>query len=110
MIEIVAALVYYATWDKLDRRTHVKIAWIYAGAAYLSLVIINGIVTFMLTPGQWLATGDFWDGFFNVFGITPLQKNIEAAALLGQMRDPNVRRGLALTMRVMRVVGSQGNK
>jgi uncharacterized protein YjgD (DUF1641 family) len=29
-------------------------------------------------------------------------------ALLGQMRDPDVRRGLALTMRVMRVVGSQG--
>ena len=28
-------------------------------------------------------------------------------ALLGQMRDPNVRRGLALTMRVLRVVGAQ---
>jgi len=31
-------------------------------------------------------------------------------ALLGQMRDPNVRRGLALTMRVLRVVGAQGSK
>lgn len=28
-------------------------------------------------------------------------------ALLGQMRDPNVRRGLALTMRVMKVIGAQ---
>ena len=28
-------------------------------------------------------------------------------SLLGQMRDPNVRRGLALTMRVLRVVGAQ---
>lgn len=28
-------------------------------------------------------------------------------ALLKQMRDPNVRRGLALTMRVMSVVGAQ---
>jgi len=28
-------------------------------------------------------------------------------SLLGQMRDPNVRRGLALTMRVLRVIGAQ---
>ena len=34
-------------------------------AAYLSLVVINGIITFMLTPGRWLETGQFWDGFFN---------------------------------------------
>ncbi len=33
--------------------------------------------------------------------------NISLLALLGQMRDPNVRRGLALTMRVLRVVGEQ---
>ena len=31
-------------------------------------------------------------------------------ALLRQMRDPDVRRGLALTMRVLRVVGAQGAK
>lgn len=30
-------------------------------------------------------------------------------ALIGQMRDPNVRRGLALTMRMLSVVGAQGN-
>jgi uncharacterized protein YjgD (DUF1641 family) len=35
--------------------------------------------------------------------------NTSLPALLGQMRDPNVRRGLALTMRVMSVVGAQGN-
>jgi uncharacterized protein YjgD (DUF1641 family) len=29
-------------------------------------------------------------------------------ALLGQMRDPNVRRGLALTMRILSVIGAQG--
>ena len=35
--------------------------------------------------------------------------NTSLPALLGQMRDPNVRRGLALTMRVMSVVGAQSN-
>lgn len=35
--------------------------------------------------------------------------NTSLPALLGQMRDPDVRRGLALTMRLLKVVGSQGN-
>jgi uncharacterized protein YjgD (DUF1641 family) len=35
--------------------------------------------------------------------------NTSLPALLGQMRDPDIRRGLALTMRILKVVGSQGN-
>jgi mono/diheme cytochrome c family protein len=65
IIEIVAALVYYTTWSKIDKATHVMVGWIYFISAYVSLVIINGIITFMLTPGTWLETGSFWDGFFN---------------------------------------------
>jgi uncharacterized protein YjgD (DUF1641 family) len=34
--------------------------------------------------------------------------NTSLRALIGQMRDPNVRRGLALTMRLLSVVGAQG--
>lgn len=64
-VEIAAAFVYYYGWDRLDRRTHLAVGWIYFGAAWLSLFIINGILTFMLTPGQWLATGRFADAFFN---------------------------------------------
>ena len=33
--------------------------------------------------------------------------HISLPALLGQMRDPHVRRGLGLTMRVLRVIGAQ---
>ncbi len=65
IVEIVAALVYYATWDRVSKGAHLLVGWLYFAAAYLSLVIINGIVTFMLTPGRWLETGAFWDGFFN---------------------------------------------
>jgi len=65
IIEIVAALLYYATWGKISKSAHLMIGWIYFIAAYLSLVVINGIVTFMLTPGTWLETHAFWDGFFN---------------------------------------------
>jgi len=65
IVEMAAALLYVGTWDRVSRRTHLAIGWIYFIAAYLSLVIINGIVTFMLTPGRWLETRAFWDGFFN---------------------------------------------
>jgi mono/diheme cytochrome c family protein len=65
VIEIAAAIIYYYTWQRLAAREHLIIGWIYFIAAWLSLVIINGIITFMLTPGRWLQTGDFWDGFFN---------------------------------------------
>ncbi|HVM59302.1 MAG TPA: c-type cytochrome [Verrucomicrobiae bacterium] len=63
--EITAALLYYYGWQRLTPAAHLAIGWIYFAAAWLSLVIINGIITFMLTPGQWLVNGEFWTGFFN---------------------------------------------
>lgn len=64
-LEITAALMYLYGWEKLDRQTHLRIGWIYAISAIASMVIINGIITFMLTSGDWVETGNFWDGFFN---------------------------------------------
>jgi cytochrome d ubiquinol oxidase subunit I len=64
-VEIIAALVYYSTWGKISKGAHLMVGWLYFISAYLSLVVINGIITFMLTPGRWLETHAFWDGFFN---------------------------------------------
>ncbi len=65
IVEIAAALVYYYGWDRLTPAVHVRVGWIYAISAWMSLVVINGILTFMLTPGDWIASGDIWDAFFN---------------------------------------------
>ena len=65
VLEIVAALVYYTTWDKISKGAHLLVGWLYFIGAYFSLVVINGIITFMLTPGGWLESHAFWDGFFN---------------------------------------------
>jgi mono/diheme cytochrome c family protein len=73
IVEITAALVYYYTWGRIDNATHLKVGWVYAFTAWMSLVVINGILTFMLTPGAaWLeaaGTGNeasrFWHAFFN---------------------------------------------
>lgn len=63
--EIAAAMVYYYGWDRLSPKTHEAVGWIYFANAWLSLVVINGILTYMLTPGAWLETRGFWAGFFN---------------------------------------------
>ena len=65
LLEVITALAWYATWDRVRPRTHFLLIVLYAFAAYMSLVIIQGILGFMLTPGRWLETRGFWDGFFN---------------------------------------------
>lgn len=73
VVELAAAAVYYLTWDRIPKALHVKVGYLYAISSVLTLVIINGILAFMLTPGQaWLnvaGTGKeasvFWLAFFN---------------------------------------------
>ncbi|MBS1713105.1 MAG: cytochrome ubiquinol oxidase subunit I [Armatimonadetes bacterium] len=73
VIELAAAAVYYYTWNRIPRELHLKVGYVYAVASVLTLVIINGILSFMLTPGDaWLqvaGTGQessrFWLAFFN---------------------------------------------
>lgn len=65
LIELTAALLYYKTWKKISPERHMLIGWIYAISATITLLIINGILAFMLTPGAWTQTGSFWDGLLN---------------------------------------------
>ena len=74
IVEIVSAFAMYYLWGRLDSRTHTQIAWIYAIAAWISLVLITGITAFMLDPGWaesriepsgFLNNNAFWVAFFN---------------------------------------------
>ena len=73
LVELTTIIVYYNTWDKIDPKLHLAVGWVYAVASVCTLVIINGILTFMLTPGDtWLrvaGTGHeaskFWYAFFS---------------------------------------------
>jgi cytochrome bd-type quinol oxidase subunit 1 len=73
LVELTTIAVYYYTWDRIPDELHLKVGWVYAGASAATLIIINGILTFMLTPGEtWLhvaGTGaeasKFWNAFFN---------------------------------------------
>lgn len=73
MIELTTIAVYYYTWNRIDEKLHLAVGWVYAGASVATLIIINGILAFMLTPADtWIAvagTGHeaskFWNAFFN---------------------------------------------
>ncbi|MFH1215077.1 MAG: cytochrome ubiquinol oxidase subunit I [Pseudomonadota bacterium] len=65
LVEIISLIIYYYYFGRMSRRNHLILGWIYFISAWLSLFAINGIITFMLTPGTWLETGNFWAGLFN---------------------------------------------
>jgi len=73
MVELSTAVVYYYTWGRISNELHLKVGYVYAVTSFLTLVIINGILGFMMMPGEpWLAvagTGQeasrFWQAFFN---------------------------------------------
>jgi len=82
--EIAAALIYYYGWDRMPPKTHLTVGWIYFASAWLSLFLINGILTFMLTPGQWLQTRSLFHAFFNPTMLPSLfLRTLVAVALAG---------------------------
>ncbi len=72
VVELAAAFLFFYLWKRLTPRVHSAIGWIYALAAWGSLVLITGITAFMLDPGRWIEATQagtngsaFWLGFFN---------------------------------------------
>jgi cytochrome bd-type quinol oxidase subunit 1 len=68
VVELVSAFIFLYYWGRLAEKTHVTIGWIYATAAWISLVLITGITAFMLNSGRWPfepASHNFWVAFFN---------------------------------------------
>jgi cytochrome bd ubiquinol oxidase subunit I len=68
VVELISAFIFLYYWDRLAEKTHLAIGWIYAAAAWISLVLITGITAFMLNSGPWAIDPEsrsFWTAFFN---------------------------------------------
>ncbi|MEI6351155.1 MAG: cytochrome ubiquinol oxidase subunit I [Verrucomicrobiota bacterium] len=73
IVELSFIAAYYYLWGRVSDSLHVKLGWLYGITAWLSLFLINGIITFMLTPtdtwvntvGTGKETFVFWTAFFN---------------------------------------------
>jgi cytochrome bd ubiquinol oxidase subunit I len=115
ILEVATALAWAATWDRVRPRTHLLFIWLYAFAAFMSLVVIQGILAFMLTPGRWLETHLFWDGLFNPSYLPGLVLRTGICLLLGggylalaaqREKDAQARGRLVRLLAVFQVVGA----
>lgn len=104
-LEITAALLYLYGWDRLEPRLHEWYGWVYFLTAFLSMVIINGIIAFMLTSGSWVRNHQFWRGFFNPTYFPSLAFRFAISlALAGiyALITASVQRDAALKARIVR--------
>lgn len=64
-LEIAAGYAFYRAGRRLSGAARLKLLGLYTVAGWFSLFWINGILSWQLTPGGWLDSGDAWAGFFN---------------------------------------------
>ena len=85
IVEIVSGFVFYYYWGRLPERIHTIMVWIYAIAAWASLVIISAITAFMLDPGNWPADRDFWSAILNRQALPQIISRTGGALLLSSL-------------------------
>lgn len=85
VLEIVSAFIFFYYWGRLEPKVHQAMAWIYAFSAWMSLVLITGITAFMLNPGAWIESKNFWVGFFNPQFVPQVIARTGGALLLASL-------------------------
>jgi cytochrome bd-type quinol oxidase subunit 1 len=85
IVEIVAAFAFFYYWGRFDPKTHVLTGWIYAGAAFGSLVIITGITAFQLNTGSWAPEHGFWKAFWNPQTLPQIAARTGGSLMLGAL-------------------------
>jgi cytochrome d ubiquinol oxidase subunit I len=64
-VEITSGYAFYRYGPALSDRARSRLLGLYALASWMSLLWINGILSWQLTPGHWLDGGGMWAGFAN---------------------------------------------
>lgn len=65
LIDVIGITAYYYSFGRISPQAHFRLAQILALGATGTMAIIVGILSFKLTPGRWLETGESLHGFFN---------------------------------------------
>ncbi|MDW8237113.1 MAG: cytochrome C, partial [Aquificaceae bacterium] len=65
--EVTLVYILFYTLGRVDQRTWLKLAWIFAIGSWATMYIIVGILSFMLSPGheRWFTSGNILDAFYN---------------------------------------------
>ncbi|KOR32098.1 cytochrome C [Achromatium sp. WMS3] len=67
-VEVIGVYALIYLLGKIDAKTHLKLTWSFALASWGTMLLIVGILSFMLWPGNenWYQTGSTNDAFFNL--------------------------------------------
>lgn len=83
-VEIVAGYAFYRYGARLTDRVRLALLVIYSVAGWGSLFWINGILSWQLTPGEWVRGGSIWAGFFNAtFWPSLLYRTVASMVIAG---------------------------
>ena len=84
LLEIIAGYLFYRYHQRISDEACLRLLGMYAFAAWMSLFLINGIISWQLTPGGWIETHSLVAGFFNpTFWPSVLFRTIVALTLAG---------------------------
>ncbi|SMF97104.1 hypothetical protein SAMN02949497_4523 [Methylomagnum ishizawai] len=89
VVEVVGIYLMVYLAGRVDRQSYLRIAWIFGLASWATLLVIVGILSFMLWPGQpaWFETGSSLDGFYGPYTFAQIASRtcfmLMAAALAG---------------------------
>ncbi|MEW4456127.1 c-type cytochrome [Bremerella sp. JC817] len=84
LLEVFAGYMFYRYHQKISDAACMKLLVMYAFAAWMSLFLINGIISWQLTPGGWIENHSILEGFFNpTFWPSLFFRTIVALTLAG---------------------------
>ncbi|WP_211369210.1 c-type cytochrome [Roseospira navarrensis] len=120
VIEVVGVYLIIYLIGKVDKRTHLKIAWIFGLASLTTMLIIVGILSFMMWPGKaaWFAEGGYLNGFYGsntfahlamrvafMFTMTAVVGGIVVAGLKDKALKRDIARRLGIMGLISGVIG-----
>ncbi|WP_345970245.1 MULTISPECIES: cytochrome c [Sulfurimonas] len=116
IVEVIGvfALVYFI--DKIDRKTHLKLTYMFALASLGTLFLIIGIISFMMWPGTeaFFLTGSASDAFFGVntfphmflrIGFMVLMSAVVGFVITSSMDDKSLAKELTRKLAVIGMIG-----
>jgi cytochrome c553 len=116
IVEVIGvfALVYFI--DRIDRKTHLKLTYMFALASLGTLFLIIGIISFMMWPGTeaFYQTGSASDAFFGVntfphmflrIGFMILMSAVVGFVITSSLKDKELAKELTRKLAVVGMIG-----
>lgn len=106
VVEVLALLILYFAWDRLARwrRLRIAFAFAYSGYSVMSAFLITGIISFMLTSGDWPEHPRLLNGFFNPSFWPQLISRLGISGVIGAVLGAIVVRWPGIDVGVRRAI------